>query len=89
LTEIHTTLLSLCRFQGTRGAVLHGLEKPRHSQARSFKTEQRCLGSYDQTPPEPGRRDPGFRIHRATDRQVPSGVALNGCGPAVLVTANP
>jgi hypothetical protein len=41
LTEKHITLLSLCRFQGTRGAVLRGLEEPRLSRARSFKTEQR------------------------------------------------
>jgi hypothetical protein len=68
LTEIHTTLLSLCRFQGARGAVLRWLEEPRHSQARSFKTEQRC--------PEKRtiRRSssqvdvlPGFHIHRGTD----------------------
>ena len=45
LTEEHITLLSLCRFQGTRGAVLHELEEPRLAQARSFKTEQRCLGN--------------------------------------------
>jgi len=29
LTEKHITLLPLCRFQGTRGAVLHELEEPR------------------------------------------------------------
>ena len=49
LTEEHITYASLCRFQGTRGAVLHGLEEPRLSQARSFKTEQRCLEAHDQT----------------------------------------
>jgi hypothetical protein len=68
LTEKHITLLSLCRFQGARGAVLRWLEEPRHSQARSFKTEQRC--------PEKRtiRRSssqvdvlPGFHIHRGTD----------------------
>ena len=29
LTEKHITLLSLCRFQGAREAVLRGLEEPR------------------------------------------------------------
>jgi hypothetical protein len=45
LTEIHTTLLQLCRFQGACEAMPHRLEKPRHFRARSFKTEQRCLRS--------------------------------------------
>jgi len=29
LTEEHITLLSLCRFQGARGAVLHRQKEPR------------------------------------------------------------
>jgi len=45
LTCKHITLLSLCRFQGTRGAVLRGQKEPRQRKARSFKTEQRCLRS--------------------------------------------
>ena len=60
LTEEHITLLSLCRFQGTRGAVLHGIEGPRVSNARSFKTEQRCLEAHDRTLPKPGRHTSRF-----------------------------
>jgi len=43
LTEKHITLLPLCRFQGTRGAMLHNAKGPRLQHARSFKTEQRYL----------------------------------------------
>ncbi len=64
LTEEHITLLSLCRFQGTRGAVLHRLEEPRLKQARSFKTEQRCLETHDQTFPKPGRHS--FQVSAST-----------------------
>jgi hypothetical protein len=42
LTEIHTTSLSLCRFQGARRAVACIQKGPRLSYARSFKTEQHC-----------------------------------------------
>ena len=42
LTEIHTTSLSLCRFQGTRKAMPRKQKEPRQTRARSFKTEQRC-----------------------------------------------
>jgi len=39
LTEIHTTLLSLCRFQGAREAVPHRRKTAVHIGTRSFKTE--------------------------------------------------
>jgi hypothetical protein len=77
LTETHTTLLPLCRFQGAREAVPRRLEEPRHITWRDLsKLSSVAPPAYDQTLGGPGR-------HAS---QVPLPL---GSGPAVLVTAYP
>ena len=73
LTEIHTTLLSLCRFQGARGAVLHGRKEPRLEPERGLSklnsvARKRTIRRFRTR----STYIPGFRIHRGTDAQARS-----------------
>ena len=67
LTEEHITYTSLCRFQGTRGAMLHGLEKPRPRHERGLSklnsvASKRTIRRFQAR----STYIPGFHIHRGT-----------------------
>jgi hypothetical protein len=91
LTEEHITLLSLCRFQGARGAMLHGLEEPRPKHERGLSklnsvASKRTIRRFQAR----STYIPGLRVHRGTDTSKSIGPSrLHGRRPAVLVTANP
>jgi hypothetical protein len=68
LTEEHITYTSLCRFQGTRGAMLHGLEEPRPKHERGLSklnsvASKRTIRRFQAR----STYIPGFHIHRGTD----------------------